>query len=86
MGYQKLFLEEFYLKILKVSVLINSTDGWSKGFTFNNLPRRIVSNIKKVNNSPIVSSFLLKIWKDLKGIFFLLKTFSVPVFCAFKIW
>ena len=39
MEYPKLFLEEFYLNILKVSVLINSTDGWSKGLTFNNLPK-----------------------------------------------
>ena len=57
MEYPKLFLEEFYLNILNVSVLINSTDGWSKGLTFNNLPKRIVSNIKKVNNSPIVLHF-----------------------------
>ena len=60
-----------YNNIFFVSFLINSTDGWSKGLTFNALPSKIVSNIKKQNNSPRVSSFLFKTLKLLNGIFFL---------------
>ena len=47
--------------------MINSTDGWSKGLTFINSAKRIVSNIKKVNNSPKDSSERDKTLKLLKG-------------------
>ena len=77
--------QEFFLVNLIKSkffclFFINSTAGWSKGFNFIILPSKIVSNIKKVNNSPSVSSFLFDTSKLLKGIFFALKTFLVACF------
>ena len=45
-------------------------------------PRRIVSSIKYVNNSPRHSSFLFVISKLLNGILFDVKTLFVAFFCA----
>ena len=52
MVFQKLFLVIPQVKIFLVSFFINSTEGWSNGLTFKALPSKIVSNIKKQNNSP----------------------------------
>ena len=52
-----------------------------KGLTFKNLPKRIVSNTKKLKSSPRVFSSLFLISILRKGIFLLLKTFSVAFFC-----
>ena len=49
-------------------------------FILRTFPNKIVSKIKKINNSPIVFSSNLIISKLLKGIFFLSKTFSVASF------
>ena len=68
MEFLKFYLE---IKFFFVCFLISSTAGWSKGLIFINFPKSIVSNIKNINNSPRVSSFLLLIIKLLKGIFFL---------------
>jgi hypothetical protein len=51
-----------------------------KDLNFKDLPIKIVSKIKKQNNSPKVFSSLFLISKLLNGIFFFLKTFSVAFF------
>ena len=80
MEFQKYYLENFLIKFFFVSFLINSTEGWSYGFTPKAVAKRIVSKIKKINNSPSVFSSLFFISKLLKGIFLFLNTFSVAIY------
>ena len=75
----------YYFRIFFVSILINSTEGWLIGFTFNKELSIRVSNIKNVNNSPKVSSLLFLISKLLNDNFFLLNTLDLKLFTILKL-